>query len=126
MSDVRLDKWLWAARLFKTRAQARAAVVGGKVDLNGHRAKPAKTLEPGDRLRVQRGQDVFVLTVREISDRRGPASQAQKLYEEDPASIAQREALAAERRARRVSDPTPERRPDKRQRRQIVRFRRGD
>ncbi|MDX1380484.1 MAG: RNA-binding S4 domain-containing protein, partial [Xanthomonadales bacterium] len=95
MSDVRLDKWLWAARLFKTRALARAAVVGGKVDLNGHRAKPAKTLEPGDRLRVQRGQDVFVLTVRDISDRRGPASVAQQLYEEDPDSIAQREALAA-------------------------------
>ena len=98
-SPVRIDKWLWAARFFKTRSMARAAVQGGKVRLNDSRAKPAKTLEIGDELRIQRGEETWVIHVRELSDRRGPASEAQKLYEETEQSRSMREALDARRKA---------------------------
>ncbi len=77
---VRIDKWLWAARFFKTRSLARAAVQGGKVRLNDARAKPAKALELGDELRIQRGEETWVVHVRDLSDRRAPASPAQTLY----------------------------------------------
>ncbi len=75
--SVRIDKWLWAARFFKTRSLARNAVQGGKVRLNDTRAKPAKTLEVGDELRIQRGEETWVVHVESLSDRRGPASEAQ-------------------------------------------------
>ncbi len=123
--SVRLDKWLWAARFFKTRALARAAVQGGKVHLNGGRVKPARTLAVGDELRVQRGNEALTIHVLEISDRRGPAAVAQALYEETETSREQREALAAERKLQREAHAGRERRPDKRQRRQIIRFRKG-
>ena len=89
---VRIDKWLWAARFFKTRSLARAAVQGGKVRLNDARAKPARILEPGDELRIQRGEETWVVHVEELSDRRGPASEAQKLYRETEESRVNREA----------------------------------
>jgi ribosome-associated heat shock protein Hsp15 len=122
MTDsVRIDKWLWAARFFKTRGKAREAIVGGKVQLNGNRVKPGRTLQPGDTLRLQRGFDEFTIDVVEASDRRGPAAEAQKLYREHPDSVARRQAVAEERAAQRAER---DRRPDKRQRRQIIRFRR--
>jgi len=125
MADpVRIDKWLWAARFFKTRSLARAAVQGGKVRLNDSRAKPAKTLELGDELRIQRGEETWIIHVRDLSDRRGPASEAQKLYEETAESRSLREALAERRKAERAAMGDRHRRPDKRQRRQIIRFRR--
>lgn len=123
--SVRLDKWLWAARFFKTRALARAAVQGGKVHLNGARVKPARTLSVGDELRVQRGDEALTIHVVELSDRRGPASVAQTLFEETGASRERREAVAAERKLQREARAGRERRPDKRQRRKIIRFRKG-
>lgn len=122
---VRIDKWLWAARFFKTRSLARTAIQGGKVQLNGARTKPGKVLNSGDRLRIQRGQEVLTVVVVAISDRRGPATDAQQLYAETPESQARREALSAQRKLERDERAGRERRPDKRQRRQIVRFRRG-
>src|SRR4051812_35598043 len=99
MSDqVRIDKWLWAARLFKTRALAAEAVKGGRVKVNGHPAKPSKDVRPGDRLEVSLGQVRRTLDVRGASDKRGPAVEAQRLYEETPESVEARERLAAERR----------------------------
>lgn len=122
---IRLDKWLWAARFFKTRGLARAAVQGGKVQLNGARSKPGKVLNCGDRLRIQRGEEAFTVVVLGLSDRRGPASEAQRLYEETEESRVRREALARERAQQRKARADRGRRPGKRQRRQIIRFRRS-
>jgi len=93
---VRLDKWLWAARFFKTRSAATEAIAGGKVEVNGERAKPAKAIKPGDEIRLRVGPYEHVLIVRQLGDRRGPASVAQTLYEETQASRAGRERLAAQ------------------------------
>ena len=90
---VRLDKWLWAARFFKTRSLATEAVNGGKVELNGLRPKPSKELQTGDQLRIRLGAFVHAVTVRALSDRRGPASAAALLFEESPESVAARERL---------------------------------
>jgi len=119
---VRLDKWLWAARFFKTRSVAREAVSGGKVHLNGNRAKPGRSISIGDELRIQRGDDEFVITVVEPSMRRGPAVVARTLYEESEENRSRREKLAEERKLEHQTHLTRERRPDKRQRRRIVRF----
>lgn len=119
---VRLDKWLWAARFFKTRALATEAINGGHVHLNGYRPKPSRTLQPGDELSIRRGQDEYHITVRELSERRGPASVAQQLYEESEQSRAQREQLAEQRRLLAAAEPRPAKRPDKKGRRQIIRF----
>ena len=121
-SSVRLDKWLWAARFFKTRSVAREAVSGGKVHLNGNRAKPGRTINIGDELRIQRGEEEFVITIVEPSSRRGPATVARTLYEESDESRLRREKLAEERKLERQQHATRERRPDKRQRRRIVKF----
>ena len=120
---VRADKWLWAARFFKTRSLAREAIQGGKVQLNDNRVKPGRSLHPGDRLRIRRGEDEFNITVLELSSRRGPAAIAQTLYSEDPESRERRAALAEERRLQHQARSQRERRPDKKQRRQIIRFR---
>ena len=90
---VRVDKWLWAARFFKTRSQATEAVDGGKVEVNGARVKPAKDIKVGDELRLRLGPYEHVLVVRALGDRRGSASVAQTLYEETPESVAARERL---------------------------------
>ena len=121
-SSVRLDKWLWAARFFKTRAKAREAVSGGKVHLNGKRAKPGRSLNIGDELRIQRGLDEYTITVVELSIRRGPAVVAKTFYDESGESRSRREKLAEERKLEHQQHATRERRPDKRQRRRIVRF----
>ena len=123
---VRIDKWLWAARFFKTRSLASEAVDGGKVHVNGDRVKSARALRVGDRLEIRRGQEELVVVVRVLSEHRGPAPDAQKLYEETPESVTKREAQAAEQRALAASMPRYETRPDKRSRREIIRFTRRD
>ena len=92
--SIRLDRWLWAARFFKTRAQASAAIAGGKVQLNGTRAKPAKPVQIGDELRVRIGPYDWRITVRAITERRGSARDAQLLYDESAEGRAARERLA--------------------------------
>lgn len=119
---VRLDKWLWAARFFKTRGLATEAINGGHVHLNGHRPKPSRTIAPGDVLIIRRGQDEYIVTVRELSDKRGPASVAQQLYEESEESRTERERRAEQRRLQAAAEPRPAKRPDKKGRRQIIRF----
>jgi ribosome-associated heat shock protein Hsp15 len=119
---VRLDKWLWAARFFKTRALAIEAINGGHVHLNGSRPKPSRTLKPGDRLSIRRGQDEYQVEVLLLADKRGPASVAQQLYQEDEQGRLQREQLAEQRRLQAAAEPRPARRPDKKGRRQIIRF----
>jgi len=121
-SSVRLDKWLWAARFFKTRSVAREAVSGGKVHLNGNRAKPGRSLAPGDELRIQRGEEEYIIIVAELSARRGPAPIARTLYEESEENRSRREQLAEQRKLEHQQNATRERRPDKRQRRRLVRF----
>ncbi len=116
---VRLDRWLWAARFFKTRSQAAGAVRGGKVHVNGARAKPAREVGAGDTVEVTADQSRRTVRVRRVSERRGPAADAALLFEETPESVAQREQAAAERRvANRVVQDLG-RRPTKRERRQI-------
>jgi ribosome-associated heat shock protein Hsp15 len=119
---VRLDKWLWAARFFKTRALATEAINGGHVHLNGSRPKPSRPLKAGDRLNIRRGQDEYEVEVLALAEKRGPASVAQQLYREDEQSRLQRERLAEERRLVAAAEPRPARRPDKKGRRQIIRF----
>lgn len=120
--DVRIDKWLWAARFFKTRALAREAVSGGKVQCNGHRVKPGRTLREGDQLNVTRGDENFQITVIELTNRRVSAPQAQQMYLEDPASLQRREAMAEQRKRDREARLESRGRPTKRERRQIVDF----
>lgn len=119
---VRLDKWLWAARLYKTRSLATVAVNGGKVHVNGARVKPSRDVRLGDVISLTRGTDSMELTVRGISDKRGKAAEAQALYEESAESIEARTTRAVLRKSRALVNPAPEKRPDKRSRRQIVRF----
>ncbi|EZQ19692.1 RNA-binding protein [Pseudomonas sp. G11-1] len=120
---ARLDKWLWAARFFKTRALAKAAIEGGKVHCRGERCKPSKEPKVGDELQIRQGHDTRVVVVRELSMVRRGAVEAQLLYEETAASVAQREAAAAQRRAAGPGLLISEHRPTKKQRRQIHRFR---
>lgn len=123
MSDsVRVDKWLWAARFFKTRRLAREAIRGGKVRIDGHRVKPARQLAIGSILTINRGEEEFVVEVLDLDDRRVSAPLAQQKFREDTESLKQREAAAQARRLERQARGERQRRPDKRQRRQIVRF----
>lgn len=127
MSDkVRIDKWLWAARFFRTRALARDAIKGGKVQIEGVRVKPGRMLSVGDRLAIRRGDDEFTITVEDIGDRRLSAPLAAEKYSEDPESKARREAAAEKRQLDREARQERLRRPDKRERRQIVRFTRRE
>lgn len=123
---VRIDKWLWAARFFKTRALAGEAVDGGKVHLNGARVKAARAIKPGDRLEIRRGQEEFVVVVRALSEQRGPASAAQELYQETEASAAKRLVVADQQRALAAAMPHFDTRPDKRSRRALAKFTRRD
>jgi len=119
---VRVDKWLWAARFFKTRGLASRAVSGGHVQLNGGRIKPSRPVQIGDRLRVKRGVEVFTVDILALSSRRGPAAVARTLYEETEESRVLREAEREQRRLVRAPASRPERRPDKRDRRKIRQF----
>lgn len=118
-ASVRLDLWLWAARFFKTRALAKQAIETGKVEIGGQRAKPARGVRIGDALKIARGEEVFEVEVRGLSDTRGPASVAQTLYVESEASRQRREAERAARAAERAGFRAPETKPDKRARRLI-------
>ena len=121
---TRIDKWLWAARFFKTRSAAQQAVEGGRVQLNGERTKPARELRIGDGLVIHIGGYEWVIAVARLTDRRGSATIARTLYEEDPASHARRQEQVASRKL--MSEPAAGRhgRPTKRDRRQLERWRR--
>lgn len=121
-TQVRLDKWLWAARFFKTRAQASQAVAGGKVQVGGLRVKPSRSVAVGDGLRIQKEQEEFVIVVRAVSGQRRGAPEAQLLYEETPESITARAEAREARRLLRVVGAAPPGRPGKRDRRLIRRF----
>jgi ribosome-associated heat shock protein Hsp15 len=121
-TEVRLDKWLWAARFFKTRALAVEAIEGGKVEVNGEKPKRAKGVRPGDRIRLRLGPYEHLLTVREVSERRGPASVAATLYEEDAASKARRVLLREQHRMAPPAFDFGEGKPSKKQRRDLHRL----
>ena len=120
---VRLDKWLWAARYFKTRALAAEAVAGGRVEVGGHRVKPGRDVRIGDVVRVRIGPYVHVVTVRALSGRRGPAAEAAKLYEEDAASRAEREKLREQHRLAAQAFAYGEGKPSKKERRALEELR---
>ena len=119
---LRLDKWLWAARFFKTRSLAKAAIEGGKVHFDGQRAKVSKEISVGDTMQIRLGWDEKVVLVKRLSHQRRGAPQAQMLYEETPESLARREAHASARKAAGGMTDRPRGRPTKKQRRQIHRF----
>ncbi len=122
LDKMRLDKWLWAARFFKTRSLATQAIEHGRVKLNGERVKPAREVRPTDRLDLHIGGFDWTVTVRALAMHRGPAPVAQALYEEDPASLARRQAQRSERRLTASPAEAIKGRPTKRDRRQIHRF----
>lgn len=126
MTAVRIDKWLWAARFFKTRAQASRACDLGRILANGQPAKPARDLRVGDQLKITNDGGDFQIEVLLLSEVRGPAPVAQSLYRESEASLQARQQAAAERKALREFESLPESRPSKRDRRQIIRFRGRD
>ena len=123
---TRLDKWLWAARFFKTRPLAQDAVDGGKVLYEGQRAKSSRDVQPGARITVTTGFDTREVIVTGLSVKRGNATQAAQLYAETPESVVAREEAAAKRRAAALSAPVSGHRPNKKERRQIHRFREQD
>lgn len=119
---MRLDKWLWAARFFKTRSLATQAIDHGRVKLNGERVKPARDVKAGDRLELRMGEAEWTLTVQALAMQRGPAPAAQALYAEDAASLARRQQQASDRKLAASPAATIKGRPTKRDRRQIHRF----
>ncbi|PLW68667.1 RNA-binding S4 domain-containing protein [Pseudohalioglobus lutimaris] len=125
VDKLRLDKWLWAARFFKTRSLAKAAIEGGKVHLGGHRVKVSREIAVGDTLHIRQGWDERIVEVRALSAQRRGAPEAQALYEETEQSLAKREADAAARKAAGGMIDRPATRPNKKQRRQIHRFKEG-
>jgi len=123
MESVRIDVWLWAARFFKTRAMAKKACELGRILSNGQPAKPARDVHAGDRLKVTNDGGEFQVDVLELSEMRGPAAEAQKLYRETDESREARKRVAEERKATRDFTPAPVGRPSKRDRRRIIQFR---
>lgn len=123
---VRLDKWLWAARFYKTRAVAREMIEGGKVHYNGQRSKPSKVVELNALLTLRQGNDERTVVVKGITEQRRPATEAVTLYEEAAESIEKREKVALARKLNALTMPHPDRRPDKKERRDLMRFKYGD
>ena len=123
VAKLRLDKWLWAARFFKTRSLAKAAIEGGKVHLGGQRVKVSKEISVGDTLQIRQGWDERIVVVQELSDQRRGAPEAQQLYRETEESLSRRAAEAEARKAAGGMIERPAHRPTKKQRRQIHRFR---
>ncbi|GDY27727.1 MULTISPECIES: ribosome-associated heat shock protein Hsp15 [unclassified Agarivorans] len=117
----RIDKWLWAARFYKTRGLARDMVMGGKVHYNQQRCKPSRSVEVGATITLWQGQQQIEVLVQQLSDKRGPAPQAQLLYLETEDSVKKREQFAMQRKLM-AQNTSPERRPDKKQRRKIIQF----
>jgi ribosome-associated heat shock protein Hsp15 len=122
VSGIRVDKWLWAARFFKTRSLASDAVGGGKVKLNDTSTKPAREIKIGDRLDISNGDSRWQVTVLALSEKRGPASEARQLYEETPDSIAAREAAQMRRKFSVEPAADIHGRPTKRDRRRLERL----
>ena len=120
IETIRIDKWLWAARFFKTRSIAKAAIEGGKVHHNGERVKVSKEIRVGTELTIQQGFDKKTVLVKALSGVRGPAPVAQQLYEETEVSIARRELIATQRKLHNLA--RPDHRPSKKDRRQISKF----
>jgi len=120
--SVRVDKWLWAARFFKTRGLSSESVKGGHVSLNGMRTKPAKEVKIGDVLVIKKGLEVFEVTVLALAEKRGSATIAQALYEERESSIQARARLREQQKNHVASAPAPKKRPDKKARRHIIQF----
>jgi ribosome-associated heat shock protein Hsp15 len=125
VDTVRIDKWLWAARFFKTRAQASRACDLGRIHSHGLRAKPSREVRTGDKLHIENDSGSFDVEVLEVSGIRGPASVAHTLYRETDLSREARLRLIEERKAMQQFTPQPERRPSKHDRRRIIQFRRG-
>ena len=123
---VRLDKWLWAARFYKTRSLAAEAIAGGKVQVNGERVKRAKPLQAGDEIRIRQGPYEHQVVVRGLAERRGPASDAARLYEEKPASRAAREAMALKLKSLHAAFVPERGRPTKKDRREIEKLKRRE
>ena len=123
---VRLDKWLWAARFYKTRAVAREMIEGGKVHYNGQRSKPSKVVELNAQLTLRQGNDERTVVIKAITEQRRPATEAVVLYEETAESIEKREKVALARKLNALTMPHPDRRPDKKERRDLMRFKYGD
>ena len=119
---VRLDKWLWAARFYKTRGLACDAIAGGKVQVNGDRAKRARPVQPGDEIRIRQGPYEHHVVVRALSGRRGPASAASELYQETPESRAAREAMALQLKSIHAAFVPDKGRPTKKDRRELGRL----
>ncbi|AUX91952.1 ribosome-associated heat shock protein Hsp15 [Mixta gaviniae] len=119
---VRLDKWLWAARFYKTRALAREMIEGGKVHYNGQRSKPSKLVELDAELKLRQGNDERTIIIRAVTDQRRPATEAQQLYSETPESVEKREKMAQARKLNALTMPHPDRRPDKKERRDLMKF----
>ena len=126
LERVRLDKWLWAARFFKTRAIAATAIETGKVEVNGERAKRAKQLQVGDSLRIRLGPYHHLVTVRGLSEMRGPAPVAAKLYEETEEGKKARQAMQAQMKAAQTGTSYEKGRPTKKDRREIEKLRKRD
>lgn len=124
VAELRIDKWLWCARFFKSRSLAAEAVAGGKVHLNAQRVKPARAVQAGDVLEITLGIEVATVKVTAIPMRRGPAAEARLCYEETPESLARRERYREQRRLAAMAAPQTDGRPDKRTRRELLRFHR--
>ena len=120
--EVRLDKWLWAARFYKTRSISKAMIEGGKVHYNGQRAKVSKNVEIGAMIKLRQGNEEKEVEVLALSDQRRGAPEAQLLYQETDQSIQQREKMAFARKANALSMPHPDRRPNKKERRDLLKF----
>ncbi|GEA51279.1 heat shock protein 15 [Vibrio inusitatus NBRC 102082] len=119
--SVRLDKWLWAARFYKTRSIARNMIDGGKVHYEGQRSKPSKIVELGATITLRQGNVEKTVRIEKVSDQRRGAPEAQMLYSETAESVKKREQTALERKMH-AHNPSPERRPDKKQRRDLIKF----
>jgi ribosome-associated heat shock protein Hsp15 len=120
---VRADKWLWAARFYKTRALAAEAIDAGRIEVNGERSKRARLVQAGDKIRIRIGPYEHIVTVKDVSERRGPAPVATKLYEEDAESKKQREVMAAHVKAMNANTGYESGRPTKKDRRDIAKIR---
>ncbi|WP_289997047.1 ribosome-associated heat shock protein Hsp15 [Photorhabdus laumondii] len=119
---IRLDKWLWAARFYKTRAIVREMIDGGKVHYNGQRSKPSKLVELGAEIKLRQGNDERIVEVLVLSNHRRGAPEAQQLYQETEASMTNREKMAIARKMNALTMPHPDRRPDKKERRTLIKF----
>jgi ribosome-associated heat shock protein Hsp15 len=122
IEPIRIDKWLWVARFFKTRSLAAEAVTGGKVEVNGARAKPSRNVHIGDSLNIRRGAYEWTVIVRGVTDLRGPATKAQLLYQETEESIRKREAISTQLKFERPPEFDLPGRPSKKDRRAMVKF----